>query len=667
MAASHRLDPQSAAEKAVSVIGFGYDLCSDVRLTACKPGPSGSRLIEMDQTRTRDLVFPGGVVVTNVCSSIKCDKGERTRFRSDVLSFNQMSEKFNREMSLSGKIPSGHFNAMFLFNGCWQKDASAAKSLAFDGWFISLYNVELARSQVVLSEQVKQEVPTSWDPAALAEFIEKYGTHIVVGVKMGGKDVVHVKQLRNSNLLPPEVLKSLKQLADERFSEEANPAQVSGNMKVRRIIESLRPLLRSGNVFLCLYDASKGGKRRVDIDKLLDVGKLATNPYISFLKAILSLVIMSDEYPNSWNLQGPYAATIRPPIVNHSKNNDMMSILIRRGGVDLNQSHNQWLSTISQSPNAISMSFVPVTSLLAGVPGTGFLTHAVNLYLRYKPPIEELHQFLEFQLPRQWAPVYGDLPLGLRRRKQASPSLQFTFMGPKLYVNTMQVDSGNRPVTGIRLYLEGKKSDHLAIHLQHLSTVPQTLQLTDDHSYEPIDEPAERGYYEPVKWSIFSHVCTAPVQYNGACFDDCASIVTKAWFEVKVIGMKKVLFLRLGFSMVASAKIRRSEWDGPSTMSRKSGVFSMLISQKFSTGLSQPEKPPEKVDLNSAVFPGGPPQKAPKMSNFVDTKEMVRGPEDPPGYWVVTGAKLCVEDGRISIKGKFSLLTIMSEDSMLLM
>lgn len=58
-----------------------------------------------------------------------------------------------------------------------------------------------------------------------------------------------------------------------------------------------------------------------------------------------------------------------------------------------------------------------------------------------KPPIEELHQFLEFQLPRQWAPMYGDLPLGLRHRKQASPSLQFTFLGPRLYVNTMQVIS----------------------------------------------------------------------------------------------------------------------------------------------------------------------------------------------------------------------------------
>lgn len=230
----------------------------------------------------------------------------------------------------------------------------------------------------------------------------------------------------------------------------------------------------------------------------------------------------------------------------------------------------------------------------------------------------------------------------------------------------MQVDTGNRPVTGIRLYLEGKKSDHLAIHLQHLSTLPQTHQLSDDHSYESMEEPIERGYYEPVKWSIFSHICTAPVQYNGSCIDDSAFIVTKAWFEVKVVGMKNVLFLRLGFSMVASAKLRRSEWDGPSNMSRKSGVFSMLISQKFSTALNQPEKP-VKVDLNSAVYPEGPPQKAPKMSSFVDTKEMVRGPEDPPGYWVVTGAKLCIEGGKISIKAKFSLLTIMSEDSMMLM
>jgi hypothetical protein len=81
----------------------------------------------------------------------------------------QMSEQVNQELSLSGKIPSGLFNSMFDFKGCWQKDAAATKSLAYDGWFISLYNIELDRSQITLSEHVKREVPSSWDPAALAE------------------------------------------------------------------------------------------------------------------------------------------------------------------------------------------------------------------------------------------------------------------------------------------------------------------------------------------------------------------------------------------------------------------------------------------------------------------------------------------------------------------
>ncbi|CDO99506.1 unnamed protein product [Coffea canephora] len=604
------MDPQSAAEKAVGAIGMGYDLTADIRLSACKEGPNGSRLIELDDSSTKELVVPGGVVVPGVSTSIKCDKGERTRFRSDFLSFSQMSEQINQELSLSGKIPCGLFNGMFDFKGCWQKDATATKGLAFDGWFISLYNIELSKSHVTLSEQVKREVPPFWDPAALAEFIDKYGTHVILGVKMGGKDVVHMKQLQSSNLQPNDVQKLLKKLSEERFSETD--------------------------------------------------GSLISNPEGS-------LVMPKDEKSVLWDPYSLFANPLRPAIVSHTKNADLLSIHIRRGGVNKGQSHAEWLSTVSHSPNVISMSFVPIVSLLNGVKGSGFFSHAMNLYLRYKPPIEELQQFLEFQLPRQWAPAYSDLPLAPRRRKQASPALQFTFMGPKLYVNTVKVDSGNRPVTGIRLYLEGKRSDHLAIHLQHLSTLPNTYQLTDDHSYEPVDEPVERGYFEPVKWSIFSHVCTAPVEYRGTRIDDSASIVTKSWFEVKNVGMKKVLFLRFGFSMVASSRIRRSEWDGPSTLSRKSGLISMLMSTTFSAGLGQPDKP-VKVDVNSAVYPGGPPSpaRAPKMTNFVDTKEMTRGPEDSPGYWVVTGAKLCVEGGRIRIKVKYSLLTILSEDSLLI-
>lgn len=51
-------------------------------------------------------------------------------------------------------------------------------------------------------------------------FIEKYGTHIIAGVKIGGKDVVYLKQLQNSSLSPSELQNLLKKLADEKFSED---------------------------------------------------------------------------------------------------------------------------------------------------------------------------------------------------------------------------------------------------------------------------------------------------------------------------------------------------------------------------------------------------------------------------------------------------------------
>lgn len=226
----------------------------------------------------------------------------------------------------------------------------------------------------------------------------------------------------------------------------------------------------------------------------------------------------------------------------------------------------------------------------------------------------------------------------------------------------IQADCNKRPATGIRLYLEGKRSDHLAVHLQHLSDLPSILQISEASNYYP-DKNSDRNFYEPVKWGICSHVCTAPVQKSNTCIDESAFIVTKAWLEVKDIGMKKVLFLRLGLSEVASATIRRSEWYSPSGPPGKSGSISAFFSGKFSMGQAPVEKP-GKVVLNSAVFPGGPPMpsRMPKMLKFVDTQENVRGPEDLPGYWVVTGAKLCVKGGKISLEAKYSLLTMASVD-----
>lgn len=88
-------------------------------------------------------------------------------------------------------------------------------------------------------------------------------------------------------------------------------------------------------------------------------------------------------------------------------------------------------------------------------------------------------------------------------------------------------------------------------------------------------------------------------------------------------------------------------------MTHKSGSISAMFSSRFSTGLIPPQKP--KVEINSAVYPGGPPVpiRVPKMMRFVNTTEMLRGPDDLPGYWLVTGASLCVVGGVISLKVKY--------------
>ncbi|KAL1358348.1 hypothetical protein HN51_003639 [Arachis hypogaea] len=598
-----KVPANKAAEIAIGSIGRGYDISTDLRLKYCKGDSINSRLIEIDELDVREVVLPGGVSIPNVSTSIKCDKGERTRFRSDVLSFQQMSEQFNRELSLTGKIPSGLFNAMFEFSGSWQKDAAHTKTLAFDGVLITLYTVALEKSQLVLCDHVKKAVPPSWDPPELARFIETFGTHIVVGMKMGGKDVIYLKQQHSSALQPADVQKRLKEMADRRFMDATGQYTIASDQ---------------------VFPNEKFGIRE-------------------------QRLTFANVSPSS----------------SYSHKEDIIFTCKRRGGSDYRSlPHNEWLQTVQLEPDVISMSFIPITSLLNGVPGSGFLSHAINLYLRYKPPIEELHQFLEFQLPRQWAPVFSELPLGPQRKQRSFSSLQFSFMGPKLYVNTSQVDVGNRPVTGLRLYLEGKKSNRLAIHLQHLTSLPKVFQLEDDPNGNFRRESYDKRFYEKVQWKNFSHVCTSPVEP-----EDEVSIVTGAQLQVENYGIKNILFLRLRFATVQGVKeVKHPEWDGSPGLGAKSGLISTLISQHFTATFQKPPPRPADVNINSAVYPGGPPVpvQAPKLLKFVDTTEMTRGPQETPGYWVVSGARLAVEKGRISLRVRYSLLTISLPDEEML-
>lgn len=247
----------------------------------------------------------------------------------------------------------------------------------------------------------------------------------------------------------------------------------------------------------------------------------------------------------------------------------------------------------------------------------------------------------------------------------------FTFAMPLLFTfqrtnwilsvkyQTFQVDVGKRPVTGLRLYLEGKRSNRLAIHLQHLSSLPNIFQLVDDPNGNFHQESYDHKYYEKVQWKNFSHVCTAPVES-----DEDLSIVTGAQLQVGDYGFKKVLFLRLRFSTVTQAvAVKHPEWDGSPGLARKSGLISTLISHHF-TSVQKPPPQPADVNINSAVYPGGPPVpvQTPKLLKFVDTTEMTRGPQETPGYWVVSGARLLVEKGRISLRVKYALITVVLPD-----
>lgn len=319
--------------------------------------------------------------------------------------------------------------------------------------------------------------------------------------------------------------------------------------------------------------------------------------------------------------------------------------------------------------------FVPITSLLTGIPGSGYLSHAINLYLRYKPDPEDLQHFLEFQVPLQWAPLFNELILGPQKRKGSYPSLQFRFLGPKLQVSTSQVSSSHKPVVGLRLYLEGRKCNRLAIHVQHLSSAPSMLgdSLSSSMSEWRESEEVGAGYIEPIQWKSYSCVCTSKVDYNPEWLKRVPGgrgvfVVTGAQLVTKGTWSRKVLHLRLHYTHVPGCAIQRTEWAAAPAASQR-GSFLTTISTTLSSPFTQlqaaaaPAAPPRNEPapaalLNSGVYPDGPPVplQSRKLLKFVDMSEVVKGPHDVPGHWLVTAAKLVKDGGKIGLNVKFALL-----------
>ncbi|XP_022925669.1 MACPF domain-containing protein CAD1-like [Cucurbita moschata] len=214
-----------------------------------------------------------------------------------------------------------------------------------------------------------------------------------------------------------------------------------------------------------------------------------------------------------------------------------------------------------------------------------------------------------------------------------------------------KITVGRKPVTGLRLNLEGSKQNRLAIHLQHLVSLPKILQTHCD-SHVAIGalkwhgpEEQDSRWFEPIKWKNFSHVSTAPIEYTEANIGDLSGvhIVTGAQLGVWDFGAKNVLYLKPLFSKVPGCTIRQSVWDHspstPATPMRSDGA-----SSSSKTRTSQDNK---KEDSSA---------NAGKLAKVVDLTEMSKGPQDIPGHWLVTGAKLGVDKGRIVLRIKYLLL-----------
>ncbi|KAG1365632.1 MACPF domain-containing protein CAD1 [Cocos nucifera] len=570
-------------QSSIEALGKGFDVNYDARLLYCK-GDAGSRLVEVDEEHMRDLVVSDGLVVPNVSRDVRCSREGGGRESTGARGFYEMAEYFNTKAHLRGNFPIGNFNSAFSFTGSKRVDAAATKSLAMEGMFIPLCNVHLTKQPLSLREEVRHAMPLSWKPLSLARFIESYGTHVITSITIGGKDVIYVKQHSLSPLSSTEIKNYIQDIGDHRFSETESFTS-SGPLKLK--------------------------------DKAVD-----------------SFVFSS---------QGIYPQPPNAPYLTAKE--DVTVIFRRRGGDDLVQSYTKWARTVYSAPDVIEITFCPITSLLESIPGKDHLTRAINLYLEYKPPMEELQYFLEFQVPRIWAPVRNELP-GHQRKDPVCPYLQFSIMGPKLHVSQEQISVGRKPVTGLRLCLEGAKQNRLHIQVQHLASLPKILQPYWD-THIAIGAPKWQGpeeqdsrWFEHVKWKNFSHVCTAPIENNETFLGDIsgAYIVTGAQLGVWDFGTKNVLHMKLLYCKVPGCTIGRSLWDHnpacPDDKSRRPSVGDSTDSVDSSSG---------SRDLG-------------KLMKLVDASEMCKGPDEIPGHWLVTGGKLGVEKGKIILRVKYSLL-----------
>ncbi|KAI3515246.1 hypothetical protein L1887_14048 [Cichorium endivia] len=161
----------------------------------------------------------------------------------------------------------------------------------------------------------------------LRAVVDKASKAKIVGMTVGGQDLICVKQKPSSTIPPSELRGYLDDLGDSLFSNGRSPS----------LIEM---------------------KTRDDKQKIPDVFNRMLQPHtMQFIN-----------------------------ITETSSKDGLTVIECKRGRDVFSESHSKWLQTVGTNPEAMVFKFVPITSLLNGIPGTGYLSHAINLYLRSNLP-----------------------------------------------------------------------------------------------------------------------------------------------------------------------------------------------------------------------------------------------------------------------------------------
>lgn len=81
---------ETVSSNPIECLGKGFDFTSDFRLKFAK-GQGRRRLVVVDEENKRNITVPGtAATIPNVSQDISCDKGDRLRFKSHVLQFNQV-------------------------------------------------------------------------------------------------------------------------------------------------------------------------------------------------------------------------------------------------------------------------------------------------------------------------------------------------------------------------------------------------------------------------------------------------------------------------------------------------------------------------------------------------------------------------------------------------